>query len=126
MLEDTARSVGNPMLSQLIPPRPLPKSRTALAVRETFNSDGMAMESPRGASSAVFRTFFGLTVVLAAFVSGAGGQANVTGQWSVASYTMPINPIHSALLKNGKILVIAGSGNCPASQSGCPSGPPFG
>jgi Domain of unknown function (DUF1929)/IPT/TIG domain/Glyoxal oxidase N-terminus len=39
---------------------------------------------------------------------------------------MPINPIHSALLYNGKILVLAGSGNCPPSQSGCPSGPPYG
>ena len=42
------------------------------------------------------------------------------------SYTMPINPIHVALLHNGKILVVAGSGNCPASLSGCPSGPPYG
>ena len=42
------------------------------------------------------------------------------------STLMPINPIHSALLYNGKILVVAGSGNCPASQSGCPSGPPYG
>ena len=39
---------------------------------------------------------------------------------------MPINPIHSALLYNGKILVVVGSGNGPASQSGCPSGPPYG
>src|ERR1700756_4801282 len=53
-------------------------------------------------------------------------QANVTGQWSTASYTLPINPIHVALLYNGKILVVAGSGNCPPSQSGCPSGPPYG
>ena len=30
------------------------------------------------------------------------------------------------LLHNGKILVVAGSGNCPASLAGCPSGPPFG
>ncbi len=39
---------------------------------------------------------------------------------------MPINPIHAALLSNGKVLVVAGSGNCPPSQSGCPSGPPYG
>ena len=42
------------------------------------------------------------------------------------STLMPINPIHSALLNNGKILIVAGSGNCPPSQSGCPSGPPYG
>src|ERR1700756_4396445 len=53
-------------------------------------------------------------------------QANVTGQWSTASYTLPINPIHVALLYNGKVLVVAGSGNCPPSQTGCPSGPPYG
>jgi hypothetical protein len=39
---------------------------------------------------------------------------------------MPINPIHVALLYNGKILVVAGSGNCPASLAGCPGGAPFG
>jgi hypothetical protein len=38
---------------------------------------------------------------------------------------MTINPIHATLMHNGKILVVTGSGNCPASQSGCPSGPPF-
>jgi hypothetical protein len=56
----------------------------------------------------------------------AVGQANVQGQWSTLSNTMPINPIHVALLTNGKLLVVAGSGNCPPSQSGCPSGPPYG
>src|SRR5579864_7507975 len=69
-----------------------------------------------------------LLAVLSALTPSAMAQANVTGQWSTASYTMPINPIHVALLYNGKILVVAGSGNCPPSQSGCPSngsgGPP--
>jgi hypothetical protein len=54
------------------------------------------------------------------------GQVQTIGQWTTMSYTMPINPIHVALLHNGKILVVAGSGNCPASLAGCPSGPPFG
>ncbi len=39
---------------------------------------------------------------------------------------MTINPVHTALMHNGKILVVAGSGNCPPSQSGCPSGAPYG
>ena len=39
---------------------------------------------------------------------------------------VPINPIHVALLANGKVLVVAGSGNCPPSQSGCPAGAPYG
>ena len=54
------------------------------------------------------------------------GQAQTVGKWSTLSYTMPINPIHVALLYNGKILVVAGSGNCPPAQPGCPSGSPYG
>jgi galactose oxidase-like protein/glyoxal oxidase-like protein len=57
---------------------------------------------------------------------GAVGQANVQGQWSTLTSTMPINPVHVALLNNGKLLVVAGSGNCSPSQSGCPLGPPYG
>jgi hypothetical protein len=54
-------------------------------------------------------------------------QANIQGHWSTMSAaTMPINPIHVALLHNGKILVIAGSGRCPPSYPGCPAGPPYG
>ncbi len=56
----------------------------------------------------------------------AMGQANVQGQWSTLPYTLPINPIHAALLHNNKILVVTGSGNCPPGQGGCPSGPPYG
>jgi hypothetical protein len=33
------------------------------------------------------------------------------GQWSVLNYEMPIRSVHSTLLKNGKVLLIAGSGN---------------
>src|ERR1700736_5367795 len=53
-------------------------------------------------------------------------QTNVQGQRSTLPYLMPINPVHVALLSNGKVLVVAGSGNCPPSQAGCPSGPPYG
>src|SRR3989475_4199417 len=53
-------------------------------------------------------------------------QTNVQERWSTLPSLMPINPVHVALLPNGKILVVAGSGNCPPSQSGCPSGQPYG
>src|SRR5437667_8773963 len=68
-----------------------------------------------------------LTLVLLG-LSGSAlmGQVQTIGQWSTMSQTMPINPIHVTLLANGKILVVAGSGNCPPSLSGCPSGPPYG
>lgn len=59
-------------------------------------------------------------------VSAAMAQPNVQGQWTTLTTTMPINPVHAALLANGKVLVVAGSGNCPPSQSGCPSGAPYG
>jgi len=67
-----------------------------------------------------------LLVSLALVINYAAfAQVNVTGQWSKASYTLPINPVHATLLHNGKILVVAGSGNCPPSQAGCPSGAPY-
>ncbi|MGC2186342.1 MAG: hypothetical protein WA637_23940, partial [Terriglobales bacterium] len=67
-----------------------------------------------------------LAIMVAMAVPGAMAQVNVTGQWSTMSTLMPINPIHAALLNNGKILIVAGSGNCPPSQSGCPAGAPYG
>jgi hypothetical protein len=68
-----------------------------------------------------------LLLLLLVGISKPGlGQAQTVGKWSTLSYTMPINPIHVALLYNGKILVVAGSGNCPASQPGCPPGSPYG
>ncbi len=52
------------------------------------------------------------------------GQAQTVGKWTTLSYTMPINPIHVALLHNGKILVVAGSATArPASRDAHP-GPP--
>jgi uncharacterized membrane protein len=54
------------------------------------------------------------------------GQINVQGQWTTLSSTIPINPVHVALLANGNVLVVAGSGNCPPSLAGCPSGAPYG
>ena len=41
----------------------------------------------------------------------AAAQANVQGQWQTLVTQAPINPIHIALMHNGKILVVSGSGN---------------
>jgi hypothetical protein len=49
-----------------------------------------------------------LLLSLAVVVPGALAQ---TGQWQTLPYTMPINPIHTALLYNGKVLIVSGSGN---------------
>jgi len=37
--------------------------------------------------------------------------AGTLGQWATKPYLMPINPVHLALLRNGKVLVVSGSGN---------------
>jgi galactose oxidase-like protein len=33
------------------------------------------------------------------------------GQWTTLSETTPINPVHAVLMHNGKVLIVAGSGN---------------
>ena len=70
------------------------------------------------------KTFSSLTLLLVAalaltaacYASVAHAQANVVGAWQTVSTHMPINPIHTALLSNGKILVVSGSGNYPAES----------
>jgi len=54
-------------------------------------------------------------LVLSISISGAMAQANLQGQWSTLPYLMPINPVHVALMHNGKVLVVSGSGNYPAN-----------
>src|SRR4029077_5618653 len=82
----------------------------------------MPSSSVRSVSKTVFWSLF----MLVGLATRAWGQADVQGQWSTLNYSMTINPIHVALMRNGKILVVTGSGNCPPSQSGCPSGGPYG
>ncbi len=40
-----------------------------------------------------------------------GAQAGVQGRWTTLPSLMPINPVHIALMHNGKVLIVAGSGN---------------
>jgi hypothetical protein len=40
-------------------------------------------------------------------------QVNVTGEWRLLPQTAPINPIHVALLRTGRVLVVSGSENDP-------------
>ena len=44
------------------------------------------------------------------------GSAPIQGMWQTLNYGMPINPVHVALMHNGKILVIAGSANYPGNN----------
>jgi Galactose oxidase-like, Early set domain/IPT/TIG domain len=66
----------------------------------------------RGTCCAVLFLF-----VLALAVSGAMAQVNVQGQWSTLPYLMPINPVHVALMYNGRVLVVSGSGNDPTNTN---------
>lgn len=57
-----------------------------------------------------------ITILIYALLAGllapsAAAQANVTGQWQTLTTLAPINPIHMALMHNGRILVVSGSGN---------------
>ena len=47
----------------------------------------------------------------------AAGQANLQGQWQTLPNLMPINPVHAALLRNGKVLIVSGSGNLPTETN---------
>ena len=81
-----------------------------------------------------------ISLALAGCGGGGAGSSSVTppppptgntstphpdGMWSTLPGTMPINPIHAALLHTGKVLLVAGSGNCPPQQAGCPQGPQY-
>jgi hypothetical protein len=62
----------------------------------------------------VYRTSICSLLLIPIFVlasSPVWAQDNVRGSWSTLPYTMPINPVHAALLSNGKVLVVSGSGN---------------
>src|SRR5215475_10019141 len=81
---------------------------------------------PCAPSSPSLRLFVRCFVYISVFVASALGQVNVRGQWTTLPNALPINPVHATLLANGKILIVAGSGNCTPSLTGCPSGPPYG
>src|SRR5262245_30753637 len=54
-----------------------------------------------------------LTTAAAVVIGGPirlHAQAAVQGEWRTVPAMMPINPVHVALLTNGKVLVVAGSG----------------
>ena len=66
-----------------------------------------------------------MLALLEIVVPKAMAQANNQGQWSTLQTLMPINPVHVALLGNGKVLLWRAR-KLPAMQSGCPSGQPYG
>jgi hypothetical protein len=54
-----------------------------------------------------------VSTALAGIAPGARAQASAIGSWQTLTTTMPINPVHVALMHTGKVLVVSGSGNYP-------------
>jgi len=72
--------------------------------------------APTLSSGGICRAIALLTIslgVLGAASEKALAQAQVTGQWVTLPYLMSINPIRVDLLRNGKVLIVAGSENDP-------------
>src|SRR5215470_10416760 len=64
--------------------------------------------------------FLYVTLALFVFFANANllqGQASVQGQWQTLPNLMPINPVHAAMLHNGKVLIVSGSGNLPTNSN---------
>ncbi len=71
-------------------------------------------------SSRVARYFLPVLAMAICFATLPGlacAQANVQGQWQTLPNLMPINPVHAALLHNGNVLVVSGSGNLPTNTN---------
>jgi VCBS repeat-containing protein len=66
---------------------------------------------------------FSRVFMLALFLAPLGSpylslaQLNKQGRWQTLSPQMPINPVHVALLHNGKVLIVSGSGNLPTNSN---------
>ena len=58
-----------------------------------------------------------LAVAFLVYAPSAYSQASVQGQWQTLPKLMPINPVHAALLHNGKVLIVSGSGNLPTNAN---------
>lgn len=44
-------------------------------------------------------------------------QVQTQGQWQTLTTTMPVNPVHIAMMHNGKVLIVSGSGNLPSDTN---------
>jgi len=73
-------------VSQALPPLPAGTSRVSFGVAS-------------GGNGSLWSTDFSLT------------SLSVSGRWTTASVTSPVHAMHSTLLRDGRVLMIAGSGN---------------
>lgn len=111
-------------------------------VLRTSNLETLNLETWTKMSTNKKLPMLALITLIALSLAGCGGGAassstppssqpphtsngHPTGLWTTLPTAMPINPIHAALLHTGKVLIVSGSGNCPATLAGCPQGPQF-
>jgi PKD repeat protein len=59
----------------------------------------------------------GLMLALSSTVPTLRAQSGVVGEWKTLGQLMPINPVHAALMNNGKVLIVSGSGNVAAETN---------
>ncbi|HXJ06002.1 MAG TPA: fibronectin type III domain-containing protein [Candidatus Acidoferrum sp.] len=65
----------------------------------------------QGKRMCIALTFLLCLFSLNVFAPPANAQANLQGQWQNLVTLAPINPVHMALMHNGKVLIVTGSGN---------------
>lgn len=53
----------------------------------------------------------GLALAMSSAAPRLRAQAQTLGEWKTLASIMPINPVHAALMNNGKVLIVSGSGN---------------
>jgi len=58
-----------------------------------------------------------LLVMAAGLWAPATGQVATQGQWTTLPFLMAINPVHMALMHNGQVLIVSGSGNLPSNTN---------
>src|SRR5947208_2418410 len=68
------------------------------------------------------RAYIPAVILFALGLAGLGtravlAQTIVVGQWQTVPYLMPINPVHLAVMHNGKVLIVSGSGNLPTETN---------
>ncbi|HEU4935484.1 MAG TPA: galactose oxidase-like domain-containing protein [Vicinamibacterales bacterium] len=59
----------------------------------------------------------GLALAISSVVPGLHAQSGTVGEWRTLGRLMPINPVHAALMNNGKVLIVSGSGNVAAETN---------
>jgi hypothetical protein len=73
------------------------------------------------AGGRIYVWFPALTLLLAACLALLAptlrAQAGVQGKWRTLGSLMPINPVHLALMNNGKVLIVSGSGNVATERN---------